>query len=121
MYFRSVNLCFLLFYNRGEFSQWSADNVDHNVRTIDGHRTFHGMGIICSTTGEIQQSEINNQQIIRQQQKPVNEIIKNKGIPIVPYHSDINGLQNIKLKQLHQLDWPRRYQLGFFLALLLPC
>ena len=28
------------------FTQWSGDNVDHNVATIDGLGTFHGMGII---------------------------------------------------------------------------
>ncbi|KAH3753445.1 hypothetical protein DPMN_188082 [Dreissena polymorpha] len=26
------------------FIQFAADNVDHNVRTLDGHDTFHGMG-----------------------------------------------------------------------------
>jgi hypothetical protein len=28
------------------FTQWSADNVDHNVATLDDLGTFHGMGII---------------------------------------------------------------------------
>ena len=32
------------------FSQWSADNVDHNVKTIDGKGSLHGMGIVISTT-----------------------------------------------------------------------
>ena len=36
----------------GSFVQFSADNVDHNSRTIDGYDTFHGMGIIaCNTPG----------------------------------------------------------------------
>ena len=35
----------------GSFSQWSADNVDHNVRTLDGKGTLHGMGVIVSSTG----------------------------------------------------------------------
>ena len=30
-----------------------ADNVDHNIRTIDGLNTFHGMGIIAAVTPEI--------------------------------------------------------------------
>ena len=30
--------------------QFVADNVDHNINTIDGHGTFHGMGIIMSVT-----------------------------------------------------------------------
>ena len=33
-----------------EFVQYVADNVDHNIRTLDGNDTFHGMGIIASVT-----------------------------------------------------------------------
>ena len=33
-----------------EFVQYAADNVDHNIRTLDGHRTFHGMGMIAAVT-----------------------------------------------------------------------
>ena len=29
----------------GMFIQYIADNVDHNVITLDGSGTFHGMGI----------------------------------------------------------------------------
>ena len=36
--------------NQGSFLQYSADNVDHNVCSIDGYATFHGMGIISMTT-----------------------------------------------------------------------
>lgn len=31
------------------FTQFVADNTDHNVRTLDGNNTFHGMGIIAAT------------------------------------------------------------------------
>ena len=34
----------------GEFVQYAADNVDHNTRTLDGHNTFHGMGMIAVVT-----------------------------------------------------------------------
>ena len=34
-------------YIPGQFAQFIADNVDHNVRTLDGANTFHGMGIIA--------------------------------------------------------------------------
>lgn len=30
--------------------QYVADNVDHNIRTLDGHNTFHGMGMIATVT-----------------------------------------------------------------------
>ena len=39
----------------GQFIQFMADNVDHNIRSIDGFNTFHGMGIISSfTPGTVQ-------------------------------------------------------------------
>jgi hypothetical protein len=31
------------------FTQYVADNFDHNVRTLDGYGTFHGMAIISAT------------------------------------------------------------------------
>ena len=33
-----------------EFVQYGADNVDHNIRTLDGHGTFHGMGMTAAVT-----------------------------------------------------------------------
>ena len=36
--------------NPESFTQWVADNVDHNVATLDGFGTFHGMGMISLTT-----------------------------------------------------------------------
>ena len=36
--------------NASGFIQWSVVNVDHNTVTLDGKNTFHGMGIIASTT-----------------------------------------------------------------------
>ena len=35
---------------KSEFLQYAADNVDHNSRTLDGHNTFHGMGMIVVIT-----------------------------------------------------------------------
>ena len=32
------------------FIQFAADNVDHNIRTLEGLGTFHGMGIIGVAT-----------------------------------------------------------------------
>ena len=32
------------------FTQFAGDNVDHNIRTLDGSETFHGMGIIVIST-----------------------------------------------------------------------
>lgn len=34
----------------GHFGQYIADNVDHNLRTLDGRNTVHAMGIIMTMT-----------------------------------------------------------------------
>ena len=41
-----------------EFVQYVADNVDHNIRTLDGNDTFHGMGIIASVTPGTKHSQL---------------------------------------------------------------
>lgn len=43
--------------NSNHFLQYSADNVDHNIRSIDGKNTFHGMGIIVSITPSSRSTE----------------------------------------------------------------
>ena len=36
------------------FIQYVADNVYHSLRTLDGHNTFHGMGLVaCITLGKL--------------------------------------------------------------------
>ena len=32
-------------YGPQNFLQYAADNVDHNIKSLDGKNTFHGMGI----------------------------------------------------------------------------
>ena len=38
---------------QGKFFQYAADNVDHQIRTLNGKNTFHGMGIILAATPEV--------------------------------------------------------------------
>ena len=45
-----------------EFIHWVADNVDHNIATLTGKRTFHGMGIIAISSSR---NEIRHQAIQR--------------------------------------------------------
>ena len=37
----------------GFFSQWSADNIDHNLCTTDGKGTLCGIGLMLSTNQEV--------------------------------------------------------------------
>ena len=39
-----------------QFVQYVADNVDHNIKTLDGNNTFHGMGMVAAITPEIKKS-----------------------------------------------------------------
>ena len=41
-----------------EFVQYVADNVDHNLRTLDGNDTFHGMGLIATVTPGTNQTQV---------------------------------------------------------------
>ena len=41
-------------YTQEHYIQYVADNVDHNVATIDGTGTFHGMDIIAAVTPQTQ-------------------------------------------------------------------
>lgn len=38
--------------SRKTLDQFSADNADHNIRTLTGKGTFHGMGIIKISTNK---------------------------------------------------------------------
>ena len=46
------------YYTPTQFLQYIADNVDHDIRTINGKGTFHGMGIIAAVTPGIRKSHI---------------------------------------------------------------
>lgn len=45
-------------FTPGHFIQYVADNADHNVQTIDGRGTFHGMGIIACVTPQIKHASV---------------------------------------------------------------
>jgi len=95
----------------GAFIQWSADNVDHNLATLDGKGTFHGMGIVESSTpaGSFSQTTC----IPRlKKRKPVAEVIKERGVPIIEYDGSIqlnsfpkiNALSTINVRDVHSFD-----------------
>ena len=64
------------------YKQWVADNVDHNIATLTGKGTFHGMGIVCvdsrpmGTFGKIPRLK---------EQRPAALFTKSRGVEIVPY------------------------------------
>ena len=85
-----------------QFMQWVADNVDHNVITLTGKNTFHGMGIISITQPAIQHQ---HQRVPRlKYRKKISEVIKNKGIDLLHFvRSSKDGLSTLMLKSIREL------------------
>ena len=85
----------------------NSDNVDHNIATIDGHGTFHGVGPIGSTTGG---QSISTEIKLKRPTSVLstNELLsKLKGIPIIPYEcSNSKGLSKILFKPRAELMLP---------------
>ena len=81
----------------GTFSQWSADNVDHNVSTIDGKSTLHDMGIVVSTTPERHSQGLTPISI--QKRKTAKEVVKGEEILIIEYDPlEETGLSVVTLR-----------------------
>ena len=74
-------------YFPGTFTQWVADNVDHNVASLDGNGSLHGMGIIAiSTPKDNIPLCAKSRKISRQQCIKVDEVVREKGVPILQYY-----------------------------------
>ena len=92
-------------YQTSNFCQWVGDNVDHNINTLNGKGTFHGMGIIaCSIdTGNMTDCKITRQDKIIKK----NEIIKNRGIQIHWYNQPaVKALSKTLFKPRKELYMP---------------
>lgn len=86
--------------NEDPFVQWIADNVDHNIDTLTGKETFHGMGIICSN------SKIGGKfgSIPRLKKKPATSFIEGRGVEIIHYKKSPKlGLAKIKLEPIQKM------------------
>ena len=86
------------------FAQWSADNVDHNSVTLDGKNTFHGMGIIVSTSTTEDNLVAALPPIARKERIPVKQLTHDKGVPIVPFEKPKkSGLQEYQFTAQSEL------------------
>ena len=83
----------------GQFGQFVADNVDHNIRTIDGKDMFHGMGMIATITPGKKQYKI----------KPIadvsnEEIIAAGRIDIIYFKSNYTNIESLTYKVLTDVN-----------------
>lgn len=89
------------------FTQWSGDNVDHNLKTLDGTGTFHGMGIISMSTPCNRldlQGHFLETPIKRTKRCSISQLSQNCCIPIQYYCApDKASLSLLRLKPLSQL------------------
>jgi len=67
---------------RDVISQWAGDNVDHNVKTLDGSQSFHGMGNISMSVGG-HPDEYLEIPVKRLTRIKVGNLIKGRGMPIM--------------------------------------
>ena len=73
-------------YFAGSFTQWSADNINHNVKTLDGKGSRHAVEIVCSTTSMHRSVGYSKMLSIQHQKiKKVVNLIKNKNIAVTTY------------------------------------
>lgn len=85
-------------YVEGSFIQYVADNVDHNIRTLDGSDTFHRMGIIAGVTpGTKQRDPIPRIDVSCEELKSVAKI------DIKYYRSSSNLTTEIRYQELDDL------------------
>ena len=86
-------------FREGTFVQYVADNVDHNIRTLDGHNTYHGMGMIAavthatSRTGRIPRVSVTTEDIAAVGKVNIKHLI-----------SEYDGSQSLQYKKLEQYD-----------------
>ena len=104
---------------KGSFGQWVADNVDHDVCTLDGKDTFHGMGIIAA--GMINQVDSANDVHIRREKygKKAADVTSKAKIPILWYEApDRAALSNILFKPVSNLQSPHTFSMSHGMDLL---
>lgn len=109
--------------------QFVADNVDHNLRTLDGHGTFHGMGMIATIThGKILQKGVPRCSPTLQEIAQLSKITIQyyKGQPNQPFHLEFESLnyetQKIdrtwKLDLLTKICWPISFKVPSWSAIM---
>ncbi len=83
-----------------KFVQHIADNVDHNIRTLDGHGTFHGMGIIAALAPQ----EILHKPIPRITSISNKEMVNLSNIEITFKKSQYADMRHLVFKDLTDME-----------------
>ena len=105
------------------FTQWSADNVDHNVRTLDGKGSLHGMGIVYSITNKFSSSDSTSLPLVKHNKlKKVKDLNSHQGIYIKNYTpSATTGLSKLVFKKRSSLDVMQEFDIPAKYGILWNC
>jgi len=105
---RSVSLAFLgSGYGAPIIVQFVADNVDHNMRTLDGYNTFHRMGIISAFLHDCNFAAVNPKLPRLTSRMTAINLCSGHGIPIHVYSKMFGvGIDHLNLKSVHSLMQP---------------
>ena len=92
----------------GSIIQWVADNVDHNIATLEGRSSFHGMGTISVSTPTTSAVTRRHKQLVRRGNLVKSKaLVLNKGVPISQYILPQKpALSSLKLKPIEALQFP---------------
>ncbi|VDI53447.1 Hypothetical predicted protein [Mytilus galloprovincialis] len=104
-----------------QFVQYIADNVDHNIRSLDGFGTFHGMGIIAASTPGIKTARS-----VPRTNPSIKEITALAKINIKFYKEQSNSFQKLKYevfekREIENKSWKLDFTIKNLLALKVQC
>ena len=100
------------------FTQWASDNADHNIRTLTGEGTFHGMGIIAMYSKGEPTSV--TKRIERKARVKADELVVGKGVPIKPFIGpQTAALSGLRFEPILTLQYPSLTLPTFFYSNLL--
>jgi hypothetical protein len=91
-----------------QFTQYVADNFDHNIKTLDGKGTFHGMGIISATVRPQGTTGIVSQRVRRiAKLLKADDAVQQKCAATLSFHGKgCIGLQEVKFNPMKSLLRP---------------
>jgi len=90
------------------FTQYMADNVDHNVCSVDGRGSLHGMGIIAATTCITEDVKLPAKQVTRLSSRVnVSSLLEGRRMTVTPYNAVARtGLKSVCFQPLIELQKP---------------
>ena len=93
----------LIFSERASLLQFVSDNTDHDLATIDGKKTHHGLGSIAIANGSFTNA-VTREKIPREKKENWANIQATKGIEINEYLSpNIPALSETVLLQVEKV------------------